>query len=112
MENDSIPTSEVDSDTLMQILKDKAKELKSTQKKLKKVEDKFVDMHKSQKSLVNDRDAFIQFLHFVFPQKLLEEEILTFQDGPEGYGQIDYNHLMGFYLLHKKNQEAENNVII
>jgi hypothetical protein len=48
----------------------------------------------------------------VFPQKLLEEEILTFQDGPEGYGQIDYNHLMGFYLLHKKNLEAENNVII
>lgn len=44
-ENESIP-SELDSDTLMQLLKEKAKELKSTQKKLTKVEDKFVDLHK------------------------------------------------------------------
>ena len=80
-------------------MKDKAKELKSTQKKLTKVEDKFVDLHKQQKFLVNDRDAFIQFLRLVFPQQLLEEEILTFSDGPEGYGQIDYNHLMGFYVM-------------
>ena len=51
----------------MQLLKEKAKELKSTQKKLKKVEDKFVEMHKAQKNLVNDREVFIQFLHLVFP---------------------------------------------
>jgi hypothetical protein len=36
-----------DTETLMQLLKEKAKELKNTQKKLKKVEDKFVEMHKS-----------------------------------------------------------------
>ena len=36
-----------DNDTLMQLLKEKAKELKQSQKKLKKVEDKFVEMHKS-----------------------------------------------------------------
>ena len=37
----------LDSDTLIQLLKEKAKELKTSQKKLKKVEDKFVEMHKS-----------------------------------------------------------------
>lgn len=57
----------LDSDTLIQLLKEKAKELKTSQKKLKKVEDKFVEMHKSQKNLINDRETFIQFLHLVFP---------------------------------------------
>lgn len=37
---------ELSLETLMQLLKEKAKELKTTQKKLKKVEDKFVEMHK------------------------------------------------------------------
>jgi hypothetical protein len=49
----------IDMESLMQLLKEKAKELKSTQKKLKKVEDKFVEMHKAQKNLVNDREVFI-----------------------------------------------------
>ena len=57
----------LDNDTLIQLLKEKAKELKTSQKKLKKVEDKFVEMHKSQKNLINDRETFIQFLHLVFP---------------------------------------------
>ena len=37
----------LDTETLIQLLKEKAKELKTAQKKLKKVEDKFVEMHKS-----------------------------------------------------------------
>lgn len=86
-------------ESLMQLLKEKAKELKSTQKKLKKVEDKFVEMHKAQKNLVNDREVFIQFLHLVFPQNLLDEEILLMPEGPEGYGQFEYNHLRQFYNL-------------
>jgi len=49
----------LDSETLIQLLKEKAKELKQTQKKLKKVEDKFVEMHKSQKNLISDRETFI-----------------------------------------------------
>ena len=59
--------TELDLDTLMQLLKEKAKELKQTQKKLKKVEDKYVDMHKQQKNLISDRENFIQFLHVVYP---------------------------------------------
>ena len=38
---------ELDQETLMQLLQEKAKELKQTQKKLKKVEDKFVEGHKT-----------------------------------------------------------------
>ena len=83
----------LDNDTLMSLLKEKAKELKSTQKKLKKVEDKFVEFHKAQKKLLNDRETFIQFLQVVFPKKLLEEEIMLMPEGPEGYGLLDFNHI-------------------
>ena len=37
----------LDAETLMQLLKEKAKELNKTMKKLKRVEDKFVEMHKT-----------------------------------------------------------------
>ena len=84
---------QLDQDTLISLLKEKAKELKATQKKLKKVEDKFVEMHKSQKNLISDRETFIQFLHVVYPKNLLEEEILIMPEGPEGYGMFDFNHL-------------------
>ena len=92
-------SNDVDMDTLMNLLKEKAKELKTTQKKLKKVEDKFVEMHKSQKNLVSDRENFIQFLHVVFPQSLLEDEILIMPEGTEGYGMFDVNHLRQFWSL-------------
>ena len=48
-----------DKDTILQLLKEKAKEIKTTNKKLKKVEDKYFEMHKLQKNLVNDRETFI-----------------------------------------------------
>lgn len=41
----------LDNDTLMQLLKEKAKELKTLQKKLDKVEEKFFAIHKQQKAL-------------------------------------------------------------
>ena len=41
-------------ETLILLLKEKAKELKATQKKLKKVEEKFVEMHKHHKGLIQD----------------------------------------------------------
>lgn len=50
-------------------------------------------MHKSQKNLINDRETFIQFLHLIFPQSLLEEEIMLMPEGSDGYGMFDYNHL-------------------
>ena len=83
----------LDAETLMQLLKEKAKEQNKTMKKLKRVEDKFVEMHKTQKNLINDRETFIQFLHLVFPQNLLDEEIMLMPEGTEGFGMFDYNHI-------------------
>ena len=57
---------DLDVATLMGLLKDKAKELKSTQKKLNKVEDKYVEIRREHKGLLSDRENFIQFLHIVF----------------------------------------------
>lgn len=37
---------------MKQCLRDKAKELKQTEKKLKKLEEKYVDLHKQQKALL------------------------------------------------------------
>ena len=39
----------LDPQTLMSLLKEKAKELRKTQTKLNKVEEKFVDLHKKEK---------------------------------------------------------------
>ena len=33
-------------------------------------------------------------------------------EGPDGYGQFDYNHIRQFWMLTKKNQENENMAII
>ena len=58
---------------LMGLLKTKAKELSAAQKKLTKLEEKFVEMHKQNKALQQDRDTFIKFLHVIFPQQHLDE---------------------------------------
>lgn len=97
---------ELDQETLIQLLKEKAKELKQTQKKLKKVEDKFVEGHKTQKSLIDDRETLIQFLQLVFPSRILEEEIMIMPEGAQGFGMLDYNHLRQFWTL---NQQTIDN---
>jgi hypothetical protein len=103
---------ELSIETLMQLLKEKAKELKVTQKKLKQLEDKFIEMHKQTKNILSDRDNFIQFLHVVYPPKLLEDEILIMPDGPEGYGLFDVNHLRQFWMLTQQSKENEQLTIV
>ena len=101
-------TGEIYTESLIQLLKEKAKELKTTQKKLKKVEDKFVEMHKAQKNLISDRETFIQFLQSIFPKGLLDEEILIMPEGPDCYGMFDINHLRQFWTLNQKAKENEH----
>ncbi len=57
-----------DSETLMSLLKEKAKELKTLQKKLDKVEEKFFQTHKQQKALLKDRDTFVALLKIIFSE--------------------------------------------
>lgn len=88
-----------DQETLVSLLKDKAKELKLIQKKLTLVEDKFVSTLKLQKSIKRDRDTFELFIKAVFPQTILDELIM--QDIPDNYGLYDINQLNEFYTLIK-----------
>ena len=57
-----------DSETLMSLLKEKAKELKTLQKKLDKVEEKFFQTQKQQKALLKDRDTFVALLKIIFSE--------------------------------------------
>ena len=46
-------------------------------------------------------------MHVVFPQSLLEDEILIMPEGPEGYGMFDFNHLRQFFTLAAQAKENE-----
>jgi hypothetical protein len=86
----------------MSLLKEKAKELRKTQTKLNKVEEKFVDLHKKEKSLLKDRETFIAFLYLVFSEETLKELLLP----DDQYGLYDIEHIKQFWLHQKSKQEA------
>ena len=62
----------------MNLLVEKANEIKSKDKKLKKLEEKYVQMKKMEKNLKSDREVFIQFLHLIFPENFASRVISTF----------------------------------
>lgn len=43
---------------------------------MKKLEEKYVELHKREKGLLKDRETFISFMHLVFPQQILDEVII------------------------------------
>lgn len=86
-----------DKNTMIALLKDKAKENKALQKKVKKLEEKYVELHKQQKLLIQDRETFIAFLHLVFPQQHLDELLLP----DDQYGLYDIEHIKAFWTLLK-----------
>ena len=91
------------------MLKEKASENKQLARKLKKLEEKYVDQTKREKGLVKDRETFIQFLHLVFPVQMLEEVLL-----PETVeaGLYDIEHLKQFWTHLKTQSENESVNII
>jgi len=91
------------------LLKEKASENKQLARKLKKLEEKYVDQTKREKGLVKDRETFIQFLHLVFPVQMLEEVLL-----PETVeaGLYDIEHLKQFWTHLKTQSENESVNII
>jgi hypothetical protein len=44
---------------MVTLLKEKAKEIKQLIKKNKKLEEKYVELHKKEKGLIKDRETFI-----------------------------------------------------
>lgn len=97
-----------DKNTMIELLKDKAKENKQLVKKVKKLEEKYVELHKHEKGLIQDRETFINFLHLVFPQHLLDELLLP----DDQYGLYDIEHLKNFWTLMKTQTEQESTHII
>ncbi|CDW85360.1 abc transporter family protein [Stylonychia lemnae] len=93
---------------MISLLKDKAKENKSLNKKLKKLEEKYVDIHKQHKGLIQDREAFIAFLHMVFPQNYLDELLLP----DDQFGLYDIDHIKSFWTLMKSQNDTESTHII
>ena len=100
---------DIDRDTMVSLLKDKAKENKQLSKKVKKLEEKYVELHKREKGLLKDRETFISFLHLVFPQQHLDELLL-----PDGeFGLYDIEHLRQFWThLKSKNDNESAHIII
>jgi hypothetical protein len=94
---------------MLSLLKEKASENKQLARKLKKLEEKYVELNKREKGLVKDRETFIQFLHLVFPVQMLEEVLL-----PETVeaGLYDIEHLKQFWTHLKTQSENESVNII
>ena len=61
--------AEMDTDQLIKTLKDR-------DKKLKKVESKFVEVHEARRLLKQDRDTFLNFLTLIFPEPTINEVLL------------------------------------
>jgi hypothetical protein len=56
----------LDTETLMNLLKDKAKEMKIMEKKLGKAEKQYVKVFKENKDLIKDRQTFEEFMKVIF----------------------------------------------
>lgn len=96
-----------DPETLLTLLKEKAKELKLAQKKLSKVEDRYVETHKLQKALLRDRDTFIQLLKVIFTEADLLREVIL-DDTADNYGLYDITQLQEFYILLKTSSDKQH----
>ena len=78
--------TEMDSEQLIRTVKDR-------DKKLKKVESKFVEVHEARRLLKADRDTFLNFLTLVFPEPTLQEVLLP----EDQIGMYDIDHLRQFW---------------
>lgn len=87
--------SEMDPEQLLKTLKDR-------DKKLKKVESKFVEVHEARRLLKQDRDTFLNFLALIFPEPTLQEVLLP----DEQIGSYDIDHLSQFWQLTKSKQAS------
>lgn len=85
---------------------------------MKKLEEKYVELHKREKGLLKDRETFISFMHLVFPQQILDEVIIHEDpsQNPEGdnqsFGLYDIEHLRQFWTLMRTQTDNESTHII
>ena len=101
MDPSPLPASEeidVPKETLISLLKDKSKELKSLSLKLSKIEEKYVKVFKDYKNLLKDKEAYEKYVGFT---------INNYSIGSE-YGVVDANNLISLY---NSQQQAQNQAL-
>ena len=88
--------AEMDTDQLIKTVKDR-------DKKLKKVESKFVEVHEARRLLKQDRDTFLNFLTLIFPEPTINEVLLP----DDQIGSYDIDHLRQFWQLQQAKMQQE-----
>ena len=97
---------EVKKETLVAMLRDKAKELKKLESMKKKVEERYLTVFKENKNLRQDKETFDSFLYAVFPREDAEQLVM------EESGMYQLDHLKNFYQLIKNKKVNENDDIV
>lgn len=98
--NSEILADDIPKETLISLLKDKSKELKSSTAKLAKIEEKYVKVFKDYRNLVRDKEVIDKFL-----------SVIVFQNPPFQYiptpdfGTLDFTILRDLY----NSKEEERN---
>ena len=87
--------AEMDNDQLIKTVKDR-------DKKLRKVESKFLEGYEERRKLKTDRDTFLNFLTLIFPEETLQEVLLP----EDQVGHYDIDHLRNFWQLTQSKQAA------
>ena len=88
---------EIDKETLVSLLKDKSKEMKSLTTKLSKIEEKYVKIFKDQKNLLKDKEITEKIIKIIFDN---DSGLKFLQVEPGNY---DFNIFME--LWNKKEEE-------
>jgi len=112
MTNTSLPPppseiigEDIPKETLISLLKDKSKEIKSLSTKLTKIEEKYVKIFKEHKNLVKDKEVLEKFLcKYIFPQS-------PYQLQPTAdFGLYEYEKLCELWTMkdEEKNQSMAN----
>ena len=96
---------DIPKETLISLLKDKSKEIKTMSTKLSKIEEKYVKIFKEHKNLLKDKDVLERFLcKYIFPQQPYQLQATT------EYGLYEYDKLCELWNLkdEEKNQSMAN----
>lgn len=96
---------DIPKETLISLLKDKSKEIKTMSTKLSKIEEKYVKIFKEHKNLLKDKEILERFLcKYIFPQPPHQLQPTT------EYGLYDYEKLCDLWSSkdEEKNQSMAN----
>lgn len=89
--------SEPDNKTLIAVIKEKEKEVKILQKKIQKLEERYVQKHREQSELLSDREALLSFVRLVLESQL-----------SKSVGSVNFSELENAWLA--KDEEKQKTI--